>query len=273
MNDAHNTKPARPEYRCSYDSSSSEYPRHDRGGYSLMAPKPVEISNRYRFILFAAGFFMILHTLAAQQLPIAPDAGNLTFSAGDALQISIYPDTGSFLNGIYPIDENGVADLPVIGMLKVTDTPPLELERRLRSAYVTFLAQPNIQVRPLIRAAALGGFHRPGLYYLDARESLWSLIFRAGGTLREDGVRKLRWEHNNTIVSSNLAPYLESGQSLISMGFRSGDQIRVTQTPKRDTWDIFRSDVLPVLTFIVSSVTAVATTYVALESMNSTNDN
>ncbi|MBN1982273.1 MAG: polysaccharide biosynthesis/export family protein [Chitinivibrionales bacterium] len=212
-------------------------------------------------------------TTPCQEKNIQNSGSEYPFVACDAVAVSVYPDTASFLNGIYPIDENGIVDLPIIGMMRIVDLSIQEAEKRLRSHYVNYLAQPNIHVRPMIRASALGGFAMPGLYYIEPRNSLWTLIRMAGGPQREDGLKKLRWERNQTVILSDCIPYLESGQSLASMGFKSGDQIRVTQSPKRGGWDIFLNDYVPLLTFIVSTVSTSVTTYVLIQSLSNSNTN
>ncbi len=189
----------------------------------------------------------------------------IPFMPGDALEIKVYPDTISFPNGIYTIDDKGYAYLPILGYKKVTDKSVSKVESLLKEAYVNYLPQPNIQVRPLIRISLLGGFYRPGLYWVDPRGNMWNIIQYAGGTAREDGLEKLKWRRNRVTISKDLIPYIESGESLQSIGFKSGDQVRVTQRPQRRFWDVFRSDVLPLLSFTISAVASAASVYMAYQ--------
>lgn len=188
------------------------------------------------------------------------------FTTGDALQIRVHPDTGSFVNGIYFIDDKGCVDLPIIGYVKATGHSADELALIIRNAYVDYLPQPNILVRPLVRVCLLGGFYRPGLYWVDARETMWGVIRLAGGTQREDGLEKIEWRRNRQILTKDIVPYIEAGNSLSSIGFKSGDQLTVTVRPKQRGWDLFRTDVLPMLTFTISTAASVATLYMAWES-------
>ncbi len=187
------------------------------------------------------------------------------FTPGNALKLTVYPDTAGFPNGVYIIDDNGYVDFPIIGYKKVTDKTISRLESLLKDAYVEYLPQPNIQVRPLIRASVIGGFHVPGLYWIDSRESMWSLIQRAGGTIREDGIEKVKWRRNNETIVKNCVSYIESGKSLRSIGFESGDQVTVTPRPKQRFWDVFRGDVLPMLTVTLSAMASAASVYMAYE--------
>ncbi|MBD3321046.1 MAG: hypothetical protein GF350_08140 [Chitinivibrionales bacterium] len=188
------------------------------------------------------------------------------FKPGDALRIMVYPDTGVFPNGIYLIDSKGCVDLPVIGMVPVSGRTETEVEEMLKEAYIDYLRHPNVQVRPLIRASCLGGFYEPGLFYIDPRASVWNLVQLAGGTQREDGVSKLKWERDGAIISKDLVPYYQSGESLRDIGFESGDQLRVSSLPVRRGWDIFLQDVLPLLSFTATTITSSITTYLLYES-------
>lgn len=191
--------------------------------------------------------------------------GNLFFTPGDALKISLFPDTLGFPQGIYIIDDKGYVDFPIIGYKKVTDKTVETLESLLRTAYVNYLPQPNIQVRPLIRVNLMGGFYRPGLYWADPRESMWNLVQRAGGTEREDGIERLKWKRGSELVTNDCVTHFESGKSLQSIGFRSGDRIQVTQRPKQRGWDVFRADIIPMLTVTLSTMTTAFTAYMAYQ--------
>ncbi len=187
------------------------------------------------------------------------------FKSGDAIELAVYPDTTSFPNGVYPINDQGFAYFPVLGYKKVAGKSAKTLEKLLKEAYVDFLPRPNIQVRPLIRVSLMGGFFQPGLYWIDPKENLWNCIKLAGGTGREDGLEKIRWRRSNITISKELIPYIESGRSLEEIGFKSGDQLLVTRRPKQQFWEVFRTDVLPVLTVTLSAVASAATAYIAYE--------
>jgi protein involved in polysaccharide export with SLBB domain len=195
----------------------------------------------------------------------SPDtyASTFRFRAGDGLVVSVYPDSAPFLTGEYWIDDQGYVDIPCLGMVQVHGLSPLELEQRLRAACIQFLPYPNIIVRPVIRLALLGGFFRPGMYYVSPSAPLWEPLREAGGPRREDGLHKLRWERDGDVVSDDLIPYVESGRSLHNMGFKSGDQITVTNAEKMRGWEVFVRDVLPVLSFVVTAALAASTVYIA----------
>lgn len=176
------------------------------------------------------------------------------FVPGDAVEISVFPDTSSFLNKVYAIDGDGYVFLPLIGKTKVTDKSSEEFTRFLTNTYEQYLKFPFIKVRPLIRVSVLGGVQRPGLYFVDPNYSLWNVIQLVGGTLNEDGLKKMHWERDKKTVKENLIPFLQAGTSLKEIGFRSGDQIWVP-SPGRPNFFTRLNMVLPIVTLGLSVVT------------------
>lgn len=192
------------------------------------------------------------------QLPISP---LLSFSPGEALHISTWPDTGAFPEGVYLIDGEGYVNFPIIGFVKVTEFTPDSLAKFLAEKYVDFMRYPHMTIRPLIRIAFNGGFYKPGLYWVDPRYSLWEALQLAGGVTRTDGFKKLKWERGGTVLTKDLTPLLEEGKSLYQIGFKSGDQITIVQTPHREGWELFKADVLPIITLSVSTIISVLSIY------------
>jgi polysaccharide export outer membrane protein len=187
------------------------------------------------------------------------------FQGGDAIKISVFPDTNAFPGGIYEIDSDGYVDLPLVGFLQVTGLSGRTLEQLLKEKYVKFLPQPNLTVRPLVRIGLLGGFNRPGLYWIDARESIWAAVRSAGGTQREDGIVKIRWVRDSGIVAKNISGHFQAGKSLYAMGFKSGDQLCVTPRPRETVWERFRSNILPIASIVLSTAVSAAMAYITYD--------
>lgn len=179
---------------------------------------------------------------------------NWNFLPGDAIRISAVPDTG-FPNGVYQIHTNGYVDLPMLGTVKIVPSQRDSFELFVKQGYVQFIRDPHIQVERVIRVSILGGFIKPGLYWISPETTLWNAIYMAGGTTREDGIKKMRWERDGKIVKKKLISDFESGKTLKEMGFNSGDQISVTARPKRSTWEIMLQDVIPIASFVMAIVT------------------
>lgn len=191
------------------------------------------------------------------------------FAPGDGLRISNYADTSSFLNGIYPVDSDGNVFLPIIGSVHVVSYNPKEFTQYLQKTYEQYVRYPEIQVQPLIRVSVLGGFAEPGLYYVEPQRSMWDVIHLAGGTVHAKGLQRIRWERGKNEVSKDVIPYLESGQSLHQIGFKSGDQLWTPSEKDNSFWtnvvrDVIIRDILPLATFTLSL-------YVSLETLNRNN--
>ncbi len=191
-----------------------------------------------------------------------------SLAEGDAIRITFFPDSAFFLNGIYPIDNQGNIFLPLFGRTNISSMNENEIVDFLNKAFINQLRYPSAQIRPLIRLSFVGGFHHPGLYYVDPSVSLWDAVKTTGGPMREDGLRLMNWERHGQIIDERLDFSIESGKSLQELGFKSGDEIWVTVHPKKYYWEKFNSEVLPGLTFLVTSVTASLAVYTTFRLLN-----
>lgn len=190
-------------------------------------------------------------TSAAAAPAPAKTQAETPFKAGDGILVSVFPDTASFLNTIFPIDDTGNIIMPIVGKVNVTKMTEQELVDFILKNFNEYLRYPYVQVRPLIRVSVLGGVPKPGFYYVDPDRSLWELIHETGGTIMEDGLKKMRWERSREDVSKDLIPYLQSGESLAHMGLQSGDQIWVPSPSARRWVDVLR-DIMPVVSLLTS---------------------
>ena len=185
----------------------------------------------------------------------------LPFKPGDAVKITIYPDTSLFLNGFYKIDNNNYINLPMLGLISVKNKTKNEFIDFLKKEYADFLKYPNINIVPYMRISFFGGFYRPGLYWVENRNSMWDAMQLAGGVNRDDGLMMVRWERDGKILSYNIVKDFQSGKSLESIGFKSGDQLCVTSKPKQLFWESFRDEIVPVLSISLATLSTALTAY------------
>jgi len=211
-----------------------------------------------RRLLIVCTVFWAFQPEALAQLGRNDDVGS-PFTVGDAIRITIPTDTTSFVNGIYRIDQNGYVKLPLLGPTHVTAMSVREVASVVDTTFARYLSFPDVRVEPLVRVAFVGGFYNPGLYYVDPDLSLWDALALSGGPQRQDGISRLRWERDGEVISKDLTREVASGQSLRGIGFQSGDQITVTTRPERTAWDVFRVDVLPVLSITISTIATTMT--------------
>ncbi len=181
------------------------------------------------------------------------------FIPNEAVSIQIIHDSTSIFNGIYKIDERGYVNIPIIGNLSISNLSVAQLIDTIKVRCIDYLPFPNIKVTPLIRLSLLGGFYKPGLYWIDSRSSLWDAVQLAEGFHREDGLKLLRWERDGKVISNNLTGVFQSGASLRSIGFRSGDQLCITSQPKTEF--SFREHFVPFFTLFLSTLSTGLTIY------------
>jgi protein involved in polysaccharide export with SLBB domain len=182
------------------------------------------------------------------------------FFPGDAIRIIVTPDTG-FPNGIYPVEADGFVDLPMIGPLSVKTMSRTDFEKKVKDAYIPLLRFSNVQVRRVMSICFQGGFHRPGVYWITPGSTLWYALSLAGGTEREDGFKKIKWERDGKIMDQKISDLLRDSQPIFKLGFRSGDVIRVINRPRRTGWEVFTHDILPILSITVSTAVSALTLY------------
>ncbi len=173
------------------------------------------------------------------------------FKPSDGIYINVFPDTNSFLNGVFAIDDRGYIELPLVGKKDVSKMSINAFSSYIKKTFKTYLRYPTVYVKPVVRISLLGGFTKPGLYYIDLNSSLWEAVLLAGGTTGAEGIYEMRWERNQNDETDDITSLFESGISLRSMGFKSGDQIWAPSPQDRTVWDTI-SDIMPLLTFSVA---------------------
>jgi protein involved in polysaccharide export with SLBB domain len=178
--------------------------------------------------------------------------GQFPFVPGDAILLSTYPDTSSFLNGIYPIDDQGYIEFPIGERINISRMSSDIFLQYLRDNYQNYMRSPNLYVKPMIRLTVVGGFVIPGMYYVDDNMSLWDVIKLAGGASHEGAIKDINWERNGEKVVDDVTPYLERGVSLKNIGFQSGDLVWAPSPDAEDTWDFVATRILPAAAFVTS---------------------
>jgi protein involved in polysaccharide export with SLBB domain len=198
-------------------------------------------------------FIAFPHTIQAQKLGAYP------FKPGDALLVNTFPDTTSFLHRSFAIDDQGFIEFPIVGKVKVSQMKEEDLRAFIKDKFKAYLRTPNVSVKPMVRVTMLGGFIKPGLYYVDIHSSLWEVVRIAGGTVHEDGIYNIKWTRGKK-DTKDVTEYFENGISLRQMGFHSGDQF-YTPVERREG---FMQQVQEILPFVTLGL-AVTTLYISYQ--------
>lgn len=154
-------------------------------------------------------------------------AAGFVLRPGDVLRIRVWPDSG--LSGEYPIEESGLAYLPVLGAIQVAGVPLDELRADLRRRYGMAMRVPVVTITPLFHVSVLGAVHQPGLYQLTPTHTLYDVIGMAGGFARDARDDRLRVVRDGRVLEVNVKRALSTGESLAAIELRSGDQIVVPE--------------------------------------------
>lgn len=156
------------------------------------------------------------------------------FLAGDAVRIVIPADTGSVLKGVYPIDGQGMADLPVAGRVVVAGKSRLNIEQYLEGLWAPLLKDTHVQATPVIRVAVMGNVKSPGYYYPSPDAVVFDVIAMAGGPLQPWEIEKTQHIRGREIVNKRLIDYVSRSMTLREAGILSGDEIMLP-VPERIT--------------------------------------
>lgn len=195
--------------------------------------------------------FVLLLTCTGAAPGQAPAADELRLRPGDMVRLQVGDEPG--LSGEFPVTEQGVALLPMIGVVRVQDRPFGAVRAEIRERYGEELRDSEVLVTPIVRVAVLGEVRIPGLKPVDPTLTVADLIAAAGGLtpLGDPGRVTLVRDGEPIRIS------LEADAPGRDRTLRSGDQILVG----RVSW--YREN-LPILLSAGASVVAAAITSLLL---------
>lgn len=166
-------------------------------------------------ILF--GTFLALAAAPAAAQPTE----ELRLRPGDALRVLIRNEPA--MSGEFPVAADGSVMLPIIGIARATDKSVGMLRSELEARYARELAEPEVQLTPLVRVSVLGEVRSPGLFLADPTHVVRDVIAMAGGLTPSANRARVRITRGGT---ETVAEY-EAGSSALERGLLSGDQIFV----------------------------------------------
>ncbi|MDO5575441.1 MAG: hypothetical protein Q4F84_00055 [Fibrobacter sp.] len=252
----------------------------------------MNLSKLYRLSTFFSFFFPLYFLLAIpvysieqpQTEPVATDSSSDTtteklaqpaqtgnvyvldwnFRPGDGVRVNLMPDTG-FPNEIFVVDAQGYVDIPMIGPVQVTTVGREEFQKMVYDAYIPLLRYSSVMVRRVISLSFQGGFRRPGVYWVSPGATLWYAMSMTGGVIRQDGLKRIKWEKKGQLMELRGIKLLENPAPIEEMGFQTGDVIRVITRQDRTGWEVFRQEILPLVTFGISTALSAYTLYKVLD--------
>jgi polysaccharide export outer membrane protein len=162
--------------------------------------------------------------------PVAPAGGSdsvstLVLQPGDVVRIQVFGRNE--LAGEYPVDENSLLLLPLIGEINVRGLTVSALRAHIRAQYGQLFQQSFVSVIPLFRVAVLGEVVRPGLHSADPTMTVFDLLALAGGVMPTGRAGALRLIRDGNTYSLRLDAASLANATLRELGVRSGDQMIV----------------------------------------------
>jgi polysaccharide export outer membrane protein len=167
--------------------------------------------------------------LAVLLCALAPGAGIDRLDAqsasgllpGDVVRVEIWQEED--LSGEFALDEEGVVVFPLLGPKPVMGVSPDRLRDQLVEDYGKYLVNTAVNVTLLRRIAVLGEVRVPGLYLIDATNSVADVIARAQGVTSDGDAAKIDLVRSGRTVRATLTGV----EILQDADIRSGDQIIV----------------------------------------------
>jgi protein involved in polysaccharide export with SLBB domain len=147
------------------------------------------------------------------------------FLAGDAIKIAIPADTGSVLKGVFPIDGQGMADLPIAGRVVVAGKTRANIEQYLQGLWAPLLKDAHVQATPAIRVAVMGNVKFPGYYYPSPDAVIFDVINMAGGPVQPWKIENTQHIRGRDVINKKLIDYVSRSMTLREAGIVSGDEI------------------------------------------------
>lgn len=179
----------------------------------------------------------------------APSSGPPVIASGDVLRLTIYREEE--LSGLKQVPNDGVVVFGMIGPLKVTGMTSDSLRTVLVDMYGKYLVNYTIALDLLLKVTVGGAVNTPGVYTLDATNTVSDAIAIAGGVTPGGRMDRVELRRDGHLVEVLLAD-----RTIADSPVRSGDQLFV---PERSYLSRNGSTLAAVLSGVVGLIVALAT--------------
>ena len=165
---------------------------------------------------------------------------SLTLRPGDIVRVEVWGQeqySGQFL-----VDETGILQYPIVGMVDTRTLTVAQLRDTLRIALEGLFTNPFVTITPLFRVAVLGEVRAPGLYTVDPTLSVLDLVALAGGTSPVGNMGKIRVLRSGAESELSFEDEALRGRTLQEVGVRSGDEVIVPRRffTRQDWWTVLQ---------------------------------
>ena len=149
---------------------------------------------------------------------------------GDGVRINFYNITGEDISGDYYIQQNGILQLPYIGILQISGRDYNLIKSEIETKYGSLYTGVEIIILPLFRISVLGEVRTPGVYYVTGVEKLLDVIALAGGETADSDISEIFVKRKDQEFVFDAEELIE-GQSDKEKDFylQSGDRVFVSR--------------------------------------------
>lgn len=169
----------------------------------------------------------VLEAQAQVESPTRPPLGRADSSGivrpGDIIRLKVWREPE--MSGDVAVNEAGVATLPRLGAMQVSELSADSLQRFLVNTYSKDLRDPAIDITVLRRITILGSVRTPNVYQVDPTMTVSDALALAGGAApdgKQDIVELRRKGIPGTVR-------LSRGTKLADTPVRSGDELYVPE--------------------------------------------
>lgn len=155
------------------------------------------------------------------QIPQSAQSPITALQIGDVLRIAVWREPS--LTGDFPVDQEGMLTLPMLGTRKADGVPWTLLRDSLMAGFKRQVRTDAITLTPLRRVYVLGSVLRPGMYMLDPTFGLEGAVSLAGGAGFDGNLDHIRVIRDGNIVADRISVK----KSVAHFEVRSGDQVFV----------------------------------------------
>jgi protein involved in polysaccharide export with SLBB domain len=191
------------------------------------------MSRSSRLLAVVLGLAMFAPPGHAQNPAPEPHAvTDVIVRPGDLLRIKFWPEQQ--YSGDYQVETSGIVAVPLLGELNVSGKALSEVRNEVRDHYRTLTTNGVAIVSLQFRVSVIGQVARPGLYPVDATQSVFDALSEAGGPTNNADLSQIRLLRNDHVVVLNAEQAIETGAPMLGILLQSGDRIVVPA--KRFNW-------------------------------------
>lgn len=187
----------------------------------------------FRLLIGCLALALPLRAVRAQNLPPEPHAvTDVIVQPGDIMRVKFWPEQQ--YSGDYQVETSGIVAMPLLGEMHVIGKSLSEVRNEVRDRYRSLTTNGVAIVSLQFRVSVIGQVSRPGLYPVDATQSVFDVLSQAGGPSANADITRIRLLRNDHVIILNAETEIETGAPMLSVLLESGD--RVVVPAKRITW-------------------------------------